>query len=86
MIKHPFIVKLDVHTAGYEKSITLVGEARNEAEAETMALAVESHTELEPHPVAVNGHVDDVFTYIVNHVYQIPHGEYVVLKKYIGGW
>lgn len=86
MIKHPFVVKLDVHTAGYEKAVTLTGEARTEDEAITMALLAESCTELEPHPVAVNGHIDDVFTYIVSHVHQISHDEHVVLKKYIGGW
>ena len=86
MIQHTFVVKLDIHVAGYEKAVTLTGEARTEDEAVTMALLAESHTELEPHPVAVNGHIDDVFTYIVSHVHQIPHDEYVVLKKYIGEW
>lgn len=87
MIKHPFVVRLDVHTSGYEKAVTLTGEARTEDEAVTMALAAESHGELEEDEYTVNGYYDvDTFMYVVNSVDQISHDEYTVLKKYVGGW
>lgn len=86
MIQHTFVVKLDIHVAGYEKAVTLTGEARTEDEAVTMALLAESHNEVEEDPNTANGYYDDCFFYVVSHVHQIPHDEYVVLKKYIGEW
>ena len=86
MIKHTFAVQLQIEAGGYEKYVTLVGEARTEDEAVTMALLQECHNELHEDEKEEGQFIDDIFTYTVCNVAQVSYDEYQTLAKYTGGW
>lgn len=86
MVKHPYAVQLLIETGTYEKYVTLVGEARTEDEAITMALLQECHNELYEDEKEEGKFIDDIFTYSVRNVAQVSYDEYLVIKKYTGAW